>query len=94
MVAADGTVMLEYVGNAIEGGWIGGCVTCTYATYSSYNNMNLTSCVDRCSADLTIKYRDNSIFNLVGNSAYSNEWVYIDKLTQDLTLSAVGCKFY
>ena len=51
LVAADGTVMLQYVS---QNNWIGGCVTCTTTTVSSYSGMTLTSCVDKCSADLTL----------------------------------------
>jgi hypothetical protein len=94
LVAADGTVMLQYVGTSSQStGWIGGCVTCSYATVSSYAGMTLTSCVDKCSASLTIVYRDGDTFDLVGNAAYSNEWIYLDQLTQAVTLSAVGCTF-
>ena len=92
--AADGTVLLQYVGTAAAStGWIGGCTTCSAATVSTYANMTLTSCVDKCSASLAIEYRGGDTFNLVGDAAYSNEWIYLDQLTQAVTLSAVGCTF-
>ena len=84
--------MLQYVGTSVEStGWIGGCVTCAAATVSVYDSMTLTSCVDKCSASMSITYRDGSTFTLSGSSSYSNEWIYLDTLTQDVTLSAVGC---
>jgi len=54
LVAADGTVLLAYVG---ANTWTGGCVDCAAATLFTYDAMDFKTCVDKCTEDLTITVR-------------------------------------
>jgi hypothetical protein len=88
IVAADGTVLLEYV--LQDRAWVGGCVVCEDSTTFAYHGMNFETCVDRCTAHKELTYRDGTVFNLEGSGEYAEEWVHIDHTTEDLNVTVVS----
>ena len=82
LATSDGVVLLDY-GTGTN--WADSLTEFTYA------GMTFEFCVDGCDADITVgPYYDGSSYNVVGSSSYYNEYVYVDRATEDLVVSAVG----
>ena len=79
---SDGIVLLDY---STGTNWASSLTEYTYA------GMTFEFCVDGCDEDITVgPYYDGSSYNVVGSSSYYNEYVYVDRATEDLIVSAVG----
>lgn len=110
LVAADGTVLLDYAswynaGQPADGlsdpdedglgelftwaepTW---CYDCPFALTWTYHGMTMRACVDECVADLGLVYHDGTVFELEGSLFLSEEWVYIDVATEEITLNSVS----
>ncbi|KAH8081087.1 DNA binding protein [Aureococcus anophagefferens] len=79
---SDGVVLLDY---STATNWANSLTEYTYA------GMTFDFCVDGCDEDITVgPYYDGSSYDVVGSSSYFNEYVYVDRATEDLVVSAVG----
>ncbi|KAH8057387.1 hypothetical protein JL721_9767 [Aureococcus anophagefferens] len=79
---SDGVVLLDY---STGTNWANSL------TEYTYSGMTFDFCVDGCDEDITVgPYYDGSSYDVVGSSSYYNEYVYVDRATEDLVVSAVG----
>ncbi|KAH8096184.1 DNA binding protein [Aureococcus anophagefferens] len=79
---SGGVVLLDY---STGTNWANSLTEYTYA------GMTFDFCVDGCDEDITVgPYYDGSSYDVVGSSSYFNEYVYVDRATEDLVVSAVG----
>ena len=60
-------------------------------TAYNYSGMDMWFCIDACDESMTVgPYGDGSTYDVPSSNTYSNEWIYIETVNEDLVVSLLG----